>query len=172
MTILQYFLLTLTAGAAIFSAWRLSSKKSQGIDEKNLNQIEELQLSLREAQMEVATLQERLRTLENKKSEMAKEFKLLAHEALQQQSEELKKQLKESNSSQLSLVLSPFKEKLEQFGKNVQDTHEKGQRERIELKTEVNKLVEQNEKLKNEANQLSKALRGDVKMQGNWVKST
>ena len=118
--------------------------------------------------MEVATLQERLRTLENKKSEMAKEFKLLAHEALQQQSEELKKQLKESNSSQLSLVLSPFKEKLEQFGKNVQDTHEKGQRERIELKTEVNKLVEQNEKLKNEANQLSKALRGDVKMQGNW----
>ena len=168
MTILQYFLLTLTAGAAIFSAWRLSSKKSQGIDEKNLNQIEELQLSLREAQMEVATLQERLRTLENKKSEMAKEFKLLAHEALQQQSEELKKQLKESNSSQLSLVLSPFKEKLEQFGKNVQDTHEKGQRERIELKTEVNKLVEQNEKLKNEANQLTKALRGDVKMQGNW----
>ena len=169
MTIFQYFLLTITAGAAIFSAWRLSSKKSKdGDDDKNQNQIEGLQSSLRDAQIEVATLQERLRTLENKKSEMAKEFKLLAHEALQHQSEELKKQLKESNSSQLTLVLSPFKEKLEQFGKNVQDTHEKGQRERIELKTEVNKLVEQNETLKNEANQLSKALRGDVKMQGNW----
>jgi DNA recombination protein RmuC len=66
------------------------------------------------------------------------------------------------------LVLTPFKEKLEQFGKNVQETHEKGQKERIELKSEVNKLVEQNENLKNEANQLTKALRGDVKMQGNW----
>lgn len=32
----------------------------------------------------------------------------------------------------------------------------------------MNKLVEQNENLKNEANQLTKALRGDVKMQGNW----
>ena len=66
------------------------------------------------------------------------------------------------------MVLTPFKEKLEQFGKNVQETHEKGQKERIELKSEVNKLVEQNENLKNEANQLTKALRGDVKMQGNW----
>ena len=118
--------------------------------------------------MEVARLQERLLLLEEKKSEMTKEFKLMAHEALEQQSETLKKQLNESNSSQLSLVLSPFKEKLDQFGKNVQETHEKGQRERIELKTEVNKLVEQNEKLKNEANQLTKALKGDVKMQGNW----
>ena len=76
MTIFQYFLLTITAGAAIFSAWRLSSKKSKdGDDDKNQNQIEGLQSSLRDAQIEVATLQERLRTLENKKSEMAKEFK-------------------------------------------------------------------------------------------------
>ena len=65
---------------------------------------------------------------------MSKEYKLMAIEALKQQSADLKNQLKESKLSQLSLVLSPLKEKLEQFGKNVQETHEKGQRERIELK--------------------------------------
>ena len=168
MTAFLYFLLGLIAIATIYSAWRLSRQKNENFDEKSASKIEKLEDALREAKIEVATLQERLRSLEVSKSEMSKEFKLMASEALKQQSEDLKNQLKESNSSQLSLVLSPFKEKLEQFGKNVQETHEKGQREIIELKSEVNKLVEQNENLKNEANQLTKALRGDVKMQGNW----
>ena len=168
MTAFLYFLLGLIAIATIYSAWRLSRQKNENFDEKSASKIDKLEDALREAEMEVATLQERLRSLEAGKSEMSKEFKLMASEALKQQSEDLKNQLKESNSSQLSLVLTPFKEKLEQFGKNVQETHEKGQKERIELKSEVNKLVEQNENLKNEANQLTKALRGDVKMQGNW----
>ena len=168
MTTFLYSLLGLIAIATIYSAWRLSTQKNENFDEKSLSKIDKLEDALREAKIEVATLQERLRSLEAGKSEMSKEFKLMASEALKQQSEDLKNQLKESNSSQLSLVLSPFKEKLEQFGKNVQETHEKGQKERIELKSEVNKLVEQNENLKNEANQLTKALRGDVKMQGNW----
>ena len=168
MTMFLYSLLGLIAIATIYSAWRLSTQKNENFDEKSLSKIDKLEDALREAKIEVATLQERLRSLEAGKSEMSKEFKLMASEALKQQSEDLKNQLKESNSSQLSLVLTPFKEKLEQFGKNVQETHEKGQKERIELKSEVNKLVEQNENLKNEANQLTKALRGDVKMQGNW----
>ena len=168
MTTFLYSLLGLIAIATIYSAWRLSIQKNENFDEKSLSKIDKLEDALREAKIEVATLQERLRSLEAGKSEMSKEFKLMASEALKQQSEDIKNQLKESNSSQLSLVLTPFKEKLEQFGKNVQETHEKGQKERIELKSEVNKLVEQNENLKNEANQLTKALRGDVKMQGNW----
>ena len=168
MTTFLYSLLGLIAIATIYSAWRLSTQKNENFEEKSLSKIDKLEDALREAKIEVATLQERLRSLEAGKSEMSKEFKLMASEALKQQSEDLKNQLKESNSSQLSLVLTPFKEKLEQFGKNVQETHEKGQKERIELKSEVNKLVEQNENLKNEANQLTKALRGDVKMQGNW----
>ena len=168
MTMFLYSLLGLITIATIYSAWRLSTHKNENFDEKSASKIDKLEDALREAKIEVATLQERLRSLEAGKSEMSKEFKLMASEALKQQSEDLKNQLKESNSSQLSLVLTPFKEKLEQFGKNVQETHEKGQKERIELKSEVNKLVEQNENLKNEANQLTKALRGDVKMQGNW----
>ena len=168
MTTFLYSLLGLIAIATMYSAWRLSTQKNENFDEKSASKIDKLEDALREAEMEVATLQERLRSLEAGKSEMSKEFKLMASEALKQQSEDLRNQLKESNSSQLSLVLTPFKEKLEQFGKNVQETHEKGQKERIELKSEVNKLVEQNENLKNEANQLTKALRGDVKMQGNW----
>ncbi|MGB4560860.1 MAG: DNA recombination protein RmuC, partial [Schleiferiaceae bacterium] len=132
------------------------------------SRIKQLEDALREAELEGARLQERLNQMESQKEQMSQEFKLMAHEALQAQTDALQKQMKEANSAQLSVILAPFREKLDMFGQRVQETHEKGQRERIELKTEVTKLVEQNEKLKNEANQLTKALRGDVKMQGNW----
>ncbi|HAB31744.1 MAG TPA: DNA recombination protein RmuC [Cryomorphaceae bacterium] len=168
-TVLFGLILLLAIGMSAYALYRQpSSKQREGSYDVQAQRNQELEGKLREAELEVARLQERLRQLESQKEKMSQEFKLLAHEALQAQTDALQKQMKEANSVQLSLVLAPFKEKLESFGKRVQDTHESGQRERIELKTEVIKLVEQNEKLKNEANQLTKALRGDVKMQGNW----
>jgi DNA recombination protein RmuC len=93
---------------------------------------------------------------------------VLAQEVVQRASAQVTEQLKEGNKSQLDLVLAPFKERLELFAKRVDDTHLQGQNERISLKTELQRLVEQNEKLNREAASLTKALRGDVKMQGNW----
>jgi DNA recombination protein RmuC len=166
-TLILLLLVVLTA-ASFYAIW-LQRQRSVAPDSSGeAERISELELALREAELEVARLQERLQNLEGQKAQLSQEFKLVAHEALQAQTEALQKQMKEANSAQLSVILAPFREKLDLFGQRVQDTHEKGQRERIELKTEVTKLVEQNEKLKNEANQLTKALRGDVKMQGNW----
>ena len=166
-TLILLLLVVLTA-ASFYAIW-LQRQRSLAHDPSGeAERISELEHALREAELEVARLQERLQNLEGQKAQLSQEFKLVAHEALQAQTEALQKQMKEANSAQLSVILAPFREKLDLFGQRVQDTHEKGQRERIELKTEVTKLVEQNEKLKNEANQLTKALRGDVKMQGNW----
>jgi len=166
-TLILLLLVVLTA-ASFYAIW-LQRQRSVAPDSSGeAERISELERALREAELEVARLQERLQNLEGQKAQLSQEFKLVAHEALQAQTEALQKQMKEANSAQLSVILAPFREKLDLFGQRVQDTHEKGQRERIELKTEVTKLVEQNEKLKNEANQLTRALRGDVKMQGNW----
>jgi DNA recombination protein RmuC len=166
--ILLILLIAVAAGASVYLVW-LQRQAGLGPDTSDLtSRIKQLEDALREAELEGARLQERLNQMESQKEQMSQEFKLMAHEALQAQTDALQKQMKEANSAQLSVILAPFREKLDMFGQRVQETHEKGQRERIELKTEVTKLVEQNEKLKNEANQLTKALRGDVKMQGNW----
>lgn len=166
--ILLFLLMAVAAGASVYLVW-LQRQAKVGPNTSDLtSRIKELEDALREAELEGARLQERLDQMEGQKEQMSQEFKLMAHEALQAQTDALQKQMKEANSAQLSVILAPFREKLDMFGQRVQETHEKGQRERIELKTEVTKLVEQNEKLKNEANQLTKALRGDVKMQGNW----
>ncbi len=165
---LLFLLMAIAAGASLYLVW-LHRQKSIGPDvAEYAARIKELEDALRAAELEGARLQERLSQMDSQKEQMSQEFKLMAHEALQTQTEALQKQMKEAHSAQLSVILAPFREKLDMFGQRVQETHEKGQRERIELKTEVTKLVEQNEKLKNEANQLTKALRGDVKMQGNW----
>jgi len=166
--VLLILLIAVAAGASVYLVW-LQRQAGLGPDTSDLtSRIKQLEDALREAELEGARLQERLNQMESQKEQMSQEFKLMAHEALQAQTDALQKQMKEANSAQLSVILAPFREKLDMFGQRVQETHEKGQRERIELKTEVTKLVEQNEKLKNEANQLTKALRGDVKMQGNW----
>jgi len=166
--VLLILLIAVAAGASVYLVW-LQRQAGLGPDTSDLtSRIKQLEDALREAELEGVRLQERLNQMESQKEQMSQEFKLMAHEALQAQTDALQKQMKEANSAQLSVILAPFREKLDMFGQRVQETHEKGQRERIELKTEVTKLVEQNEKLKNEANQLTKALRGDVKMQGNW----
>ena len=166
--VLLFILMAVAAGASVYLVL-LQKKQRGGPDTTALDaRIKELEDALREAELEGARLQERLDQMEGQKEQMSQDLKLMAHEALQAQTDALQKQMKEANSAQLSVILAPFREKLDMFGQRVQETHEKGQRERIELKTEVTKLVEQNEKLKNEANQLTKALRGDVKMQGNW----
>ncbi len=131
-------------------------------------EVNRLNGELRLAEAELARLREKTENQTAVQEQMKNEFKVLAQEVVQRASAQVTEQLKEGNKSQLDLVLAPFKERLELFAKRVDDTHLQGQNERISLKTELQKLVEQNEKLNREAASLTKALRGDVKMQGNW----
>jgi DNA recombination protein RmuC len=92
------------------------------------------------------------------------EFKVLAQEILEKNS----KTFSEHNKKEIDTILNPFKEKLQSFEKKVDDNFEKGQKERVGLKTEVKNLMDMNQKLSKDAENLTKALKGDVKTQGNW----
>jgi DNA recombination protein RmuC len=125
--------------------------------------------------MALARAQERLAAADSARSEteaqreqLKNEFKVVAQEALSRQSQMLQEQLKQGNKAELDVLLAPFRAKLEQFGERVEKTHHQGVQERSELKAEVRNLMEQSEKLRNEANALTKALRSDSKAQGNW----
>ncbi|MFZ9777438.1 MAG: DNA recombination protein RmuC [Schleiferiaceae bacterium] len=129
----------------------------------------------RESDMALARAQERLAAAdaarsetESQREQLKNEFKVVAQEALSRQSQMLQEQLKQGNKAELDVLLAPFRAKLEQFGERVEKTHHQGVQERSELKAEVRNLMEQSEKLRNEANALTKALRSDSKAQGNW----
>lgn len=109
-------------------------------------------------------LKEQLQQLDDLNKKMTSEFKLIAGQLLEEKGGKLKEQQEES----LKNLLDPFKDRIIEFQKTVHDIHREDTKERSSLKKELSQLVEQNVKLSTEANNLTKALKGDVKMQGNW----
>lgn len=101
---------------------------------------------------------------EEMQKRFATEFENIANKILDEKS----KKFTEQNKTNIDGILSPLKEKIEKFEKTVGENYDKELRDRISLKEEVKKLFELNNRISEEANNLTKALKGDNKKQGNW----
>ena len=109
-------------------------------------------------------LKEQKVEIETIKKQLNSEFQLLANKIL----EEKTQQFTETNSQSLDQILTPFKDKLKTFEEKVDQTYKHEAAERNSLKGVVQQLMEQSLRIKDEANSLTRALRGDSKKQGNW----
>jgi DNA recombination protein RmuC len=108
--------------------------------------------------------QEKLQLLQNAKEELSREFKLLANQIFDDKS----KQFSSSNSEQLSLLLKPFREQITNFSIQAKEQFGAQVRDSILLKDELLRLREMNAQLSEDALNLTKALKGENKTQGNW----
>lgn len=138
---------------------KLEQKEQEIIDLSRKNasyetEISELNKRITEAGKELEKTQEKLRT----------EFKNIANELLETKSQKFT----ELNKTNIESILKPLNEKIKDFEKKVEETYEKGMRDRVALQKELEKLHELNTQISQEANNLTKALKGDVKKQGNW----
>jgi DNA recombination protein RmuC len=77
-------------------------------------------------------------------------------------------QMVQRNEEKMLEILAPLKNELGDFKKKVEDTYEKESKERFSLGKEIDRLVKMSEQVSQEANNLSTALKGNSKMQGNW----
>lgn len=91
-------------------------------------------------------------------------LKQFAESSLKQQAHQLSSQ----NQDQLGHLLNPLKQQLGEFRKKVDDVYDKDARDRAGLTQQINSLLELNNKLSSDAVNLTKALKGDNKTQGNW----
>ena len=91
---------------------------------------------------------------------LKKEFELLAKQVLDQQ--ETKQQ------QSLQLMLKPFREQIGEFKQRVEDVHKSDVKERASLLTEMQNLQKASERINTETENLTRALKGDKKLQGNW----
>lgn len=107
-----------------------------------------------EQKKEVEQLQERFK----------KEFENLANKILDEKSSKFTVQNKEN----LDRLLKPFQERIQQFEKRVEETNKENIDRSAQLRQQIIGLKELNEKITKEASNLTKALKGDTKMQGNW----
>lgn len=104
----------------------------------------------------------------NDLSEMEKKFTLqfenLANRIFDEKTSAFKKQSQEN----LGTLLNPLKEKLQEFQKKVDDSFGQQAKEQYSLKNEIKNIIAVNEKMSLQTESLTKALKGDVKAQGNW----
>jgi len=130
------------------------------------NGIQSQQLARAEA--DFSNLQQKLdsqkKEMETLQQKFTTEFENIATKILKQNTIEFSA----SNQKNITELLSPLKEKIQVFEKKVEDTYEKGLKDQTDLKAELKKLHDLNLKISDEANNLTKALKGDVKKQGNW----
>lgn len=132
------------------------------------NQIIDLNRNLSGKEADLRNISERL--LEQK-SELEKiqdkfrlEFKNLANEIL----EEKTKKFTEQNKSNLSNLLGPLKEKITDFEKKVDQSNKESIDRNAALRQQINSLKELNLKMTTDAENLTKALKGESKTMGNW----
>lgn len=92
------------------------------------------------------------------------EFKLLADQILEDKTQRFTKM----NQENLDRLLKPLGENIQQFQKQVQEVYEKESKERFSLGNEVKQLRELNQTISQEAKNLTDALKGQAKTQGNW----
>lgn len=109
-------------------------------------------------------LQEQKQELEEIQKKFTTEFENIAAKILKKNSEEFAA----ANQKNIGEVLTPLKEKIHLFEKKVEDTYQKGLKDQTDLRAELKKLHELNSKISEEASNLTRALKGDVKKQGNW----
>ena len=138
-------------------------------------QIQHLQQEYNDAQQELATVKAEKKALEEKlesqKEEVAalhKQFNLkfenIANKIFQQKTENFNKLSAES----LASLLKPFGENLKEFKHQVEEVYDKESKQRFSLEDRIKELVLLNKQISDDANNLTRALKGDSKAQGNW----
>jgi DNA recombination protein RmuC len=118
--------------------------------------------------IEHAVLQEKISIQEKVHAEAQEKLRLELKTLSQDIFEEKSKRFREDSLRGMELILNPFREKMSDFQKKVEEMHLSDTRDRIKLQSEIERIVLTGQKMSTETENLTKALRGDVKVQGNW----
>jgi DNA recombination protein RmuC len=115
-------------------------------------------------EQEGRSAQEKLELLQGARKQLGEEFNNLANRIFEEKS----KRLVETNRDTLQTTLDPLKTQIKDFRKKVEDVYDKESRDRVSLLHELANLKQLNMRMSEDATNLTKALKGDKKTQGNW----
>jgi DNA recombination protein RmuC len=107
---------------------------------------------------------EKLQLLSEARETLSNQFKTLASEILEEKS----KRFTEQNQTNLGQLLEPLKTRLQEFQGKVEEVYVQEGKDRTQLAEQVRQLMELNQSLSQDAKNLTHALKGSSKAQGNW----
>ncbi|OFZ17126.1 MAG: hypothetical protein A2X86_01350 [Bdellovibrionales bacterium GWA2_49_15] len=113
-------------------------------------------------------LEHDLKNLRDSHGEKERVSQLQFEQLAQKIFEDKQKTFQEISTQGLQGLLNPFKDRLQELQKKVEETYEKEGREVFSLRQEILRMMEMGRKMEAETKNLTMALKGDVKAQGNW----
>ena len=179
---LDLYLIVAIAAFILFLIMLFLYLKQGDVSAVYLRQVEELEGTLKENEEinqsltlkyavlntryeeEIKASSEKLLVLQDAKNELSREFKLLSNQIF----EDKAKQFRATSKEQLELMLKPFREQIHTFAKESREQFNIESKDRHLLKDELLRLKEMNEQLSSDAINLTNALKGENKTQGNW----
>ncbi len=178
---MEFIYITIIVVFSIFIIWWIYSTGKQEIKElKSVNQrlnseVANLQTKQLEAVHESANLKANLQAKEeqlkhqqseliNTREQLNKDFQILANQILEEKSS----RFTDINRLNMESILKPLGEKLTEFKTKVEETYDKESKQRFSLEERIRELVVLNHQISEDANNLTKALKGNNKIQGNW----
>ncbi|MEQ1543499.1 DNA recombination protein RmuC [Methyloglobulus sp.] len=121
------------------------------------------ELQTRIAEQERSTY-EKLKLLQNAETQLKTQFENLAGKIFEDRS----KQFAEQNKTSLDHIVTPLREQLGEFKQRIETVYDNENKDRITLREEIVSLRRDTAKMNQEALNLTRALKGDKKNQGNW----
>ena len=115
-------------------------------------------------QAQLASLDRQLQELREQKATLTQELR----ESFQSVATEIIRERTQDLNERTEATLKPLREDLQRFGRQVTETYQEESRERFSLKNEIKNLVERSQAISEETTNLTRALRGDSKVQGDW----
>ncbi|WP_395057523.1 DNA recombination protein RmuC [Flavobacterium sp.] len=142
---------------------QINTEKEQIRTEK---EVANIQLAKKEADFDslLEKNKDQKQEVEQLQEKFTKEFENLANKIL----EEKTNKFTEQNKENMKNILSPLQDKILHFEKKVEDTHKESIDYHAALRQQILGLSEMNAQMSKETLNLTKALKGDSKMQGNW----
>lgn len=127
-----------------------------------------LQSRFAKAEEAYRNVNEKLTQQKEELNQIGEKFKFEFRNLAQSIMEEKTAKFTEVNEQKMNAILNPFKTQLTDFKQKVEETYDKESKERFSLEKEVQRLVTMTQLVSLEANNLTTALKGNNKMQGNW----
>lgn len=163
-------LIAFFAGAFIAGLVVYLKQKAQAVAEKTQLQIEVQTLQIKNdllsqgLQEQKDVMVEARKQQEELSNRMNVQFEVIAQKIFEEKSVKFTDQ----NHKNIYAVLEPLKERIKDFEKKVEETYSTERSERGVLRGELTKLMELNKVMSAETHNLTRALKGEVKTQGNW----
>lgn len=145
-----------------------AANERTALENRHATERTALEEQLRNKMVEVATLRTRVEQNETEREKMEEQFKAqfrnLANDILGEQS----RQFRQTNKDEIDKLLKPFRDNITDFRERVERIYSSENEQRGALRNELENLMKLNARITTETANLTQALKGNSKVQGDW----